>query len=192
MTSTGVHNSETGQLIVDLVKPPELAFSSGVAISSDGRLLASAGRHLLKEGLYLLDTQTWQVIAGQKADNTILVSVSFSPDDRMLVTGGIDGKILLWQTKPFLLLGELGRHDARINEVAFSPDGTEVVSSSNDKTIKLWDVARRRLIRNIGDHASPVDPIAFSRDGKFIVSGEHDHTVRIYRRHRTWFGSKVD
>ena len=78
------------------------------------------------------------------------------------------------------------------NEVAFSPDGAEVVSSSNDKKIKSWDVARRKLIRTIGDHSSPVEAIAFSRDGKFIVSGEHDHTVRIYRRHRTWFGSKVD
>lgn len=189
--STAVYDSQTGQLIVDLMNP-EVAFSEGVAISYDGNLLASAGRNSGKAGLYLLNTQTWHVIAGQEASDTILVSVSFSPDDRMLVTGGIDGKILLWQTKPFLLLGELGRHEARINEVAFSPDGTEVVSSSNDKTIKLWDVARRRLIQTIGDHSSPIDPIAFSRDGKFVVSGEADHTVRIYRRHHTWFGSKVD
>jgi len=189
--SNAIYDSQTGQMIVDLMKP-EVAWSAGVAISSDGGLLASAGRHFTHMGLYLLDTKNWQVIAGQEADNMELVSVSFSPDDRMLVTGGIDGKVLLWQTKPLLLLGELGQHKARVNKVVFSPDGAEVVSSSNDKQLKLWDVARRRLIRTIGDHSSPVEAIAFSRDGKFIVSGEHDHTARIYRRHRTWFGSKVD
>ncbi|MDQ3013743.1 MAG: serine/threonine protein kinase, partial [Acidobacteriota bacterium] len=179
VTSTGVFESDTGRLIVDLTLPIETAWSEGAAFSADGRLLASVGRSHLRPGIVLLDTKTWQIIAGQETTGIPLISVSFSRDGRTLVTGSTDGTVMLWNVDPLRPIAPIGKHDARIKALSFLPDGDTVVSCGDDKTIRMWSASRRKEIRKIGEHTSPVYALAVSRDGKHIVSGEHDKTVRL-------------
>ncbi|MEP7341779.1 MAG: serine/threonine-protein kinase [Acidobacteriota bacterium] len=192
VTSRGVFESDTGRLIVDLTLPIETAWSEGAAFSADGRLLASVGRSHERAGIVLLDTKTWQIIAGQETNNIPLISVSFSRDGRTLVTGSTDGTVMLWNASPLRPIAPIGKHDARIKALSFLPDGDTVVSCGDDKTIRMWSVSRRKEIAKIGEHASPVYALAVSRDGRRIVSGEHDKSVRLYTRHRTLWGWRLD
>lgn len=188
-TSQAVHDSSTGRVVVDLYNvPPLQRGNEQTAFSPNSQRLAL----MTGDKIRLLDTANWQLIGQQASGDSILISVSLSPDGSKLVTGSVEGTIRLWQAEPLRQLGELGGHDARIKATAFSNDGSEVVSCGDDKQIKLWNVEQRKLIQTIGDHSSPIYAIAFSKDGRYIVSGEHDRTVRLYTRHHTWFGSKVD
>ncbi len=69
-----------------------------------------------------------------------VTSVAFSPDGKTIVSGSLDGKVILWDAQT----GEV-KHIFRFAEycsirVAFSPDSKMLASGSRDKTIRLWDL----------------------------------------------------
>jgi WD40 repeat protein/serine/threonine protein kinase len=189
-TTTGVYDAADGHLIIDFstIVGKEATQMYGVAFSDDGRWLVgvSPARYLS-----LLETGTWRLVNKIKLDSQ-LITVSFSPDSKRLVTGEDEGAIRLWDVEPLRQIGVIGRHSSRIKSVAFSPSGREVCSAGDDQMIALWDVNARRLITKIGTHARPVLAVAFSPDGKRIASGEHDSSVRIYTRHSTLWGWQLN
>ena len=54
-------------------------------------------------------------------------AVAFSPDGRMLATGGFDATVRLWDVETHAFLRTLTGHRGVVQSVAFSPDGTTVV-----------------------------------------------------------------
>ena len=186
----GVYDASTGQAVLDYDAAPYLSPLRGTeaaAFSPDGRLMACA----VAGEVVVLATDGWRIVGQQETGTLPLVSVSFSPDSRSLVTGSTDGTITLWEAEPLRAIDTVGHHAARIKSLAFSPDGT-LASAGDDKMIALWNVNRRELVARIGTHTSPVYAIAFSPDGKQLISGEHDRSVRLYTRHRTLWGFRLD
>ena len=188
---SGVYETEGGQPVLDhssAAHSSALNHMEAAAFSPDGRRLAFvAGNEV-----FVLETDGSHVFGRQQNGNLPLVTLSFSPDSRHLVTGSTDGIILLWEADPLRLISKVGNHAARIKSLAFSPDGTTLASSGDDKMIALWDLKGRELITRIGTHTSPVYAIAFSPDGKQLISGEHDRSVRQYTRHRSLWGVRLD
>ncbi len=196
-TSYAVYESGAGRMIYDfrselanshqgIPQPTEIR---GLAFSADGQWLVDITS---RGGITLRRAGQWQVVESQRFDGRQLVSVSFSPDGKHLVTGE-DGRIVqLWSAQPLRPIAEIGRHESRVKSVAFSPDGQQVVSAGDDKMIALWDVGSRKLITKIGLHTAPVYAVAFSPDGRQLISGGHDHSVRLYTRQRSLWGFRLD
>ena len=62
----------------------------------------------------LLDTKTWKLREKLKVADAAFISISFSPDNKQLVTGDDEGTVRLWSIEPLRQVALLGRHSSRI------------------------------------------------------------------------------
>ena len=150
--------------------------------SPDGKLLAvSGGGAPYKVMLYDAKTGTLRktLEISQNDERNYPQDVgrfAFSPDSRILATGGAHVGHLL-DVATGRVRAKLPHEKERVVAVAFSPDGKLVVTASDDGTAKLWDAATGKLKATLlGQYAFRL--VAFTPDGKTIlVSGGQDTKV---------------
>ena len=92
----------------------------------------------------------------------------WSPDGTMLVSGGDDGMLKLWNVATLECAATLS-HDGPIYDCAWSPDGRTVAAASEDGTLKLWDMETRTCVATLV-HDNPVHECAWSPDGRSLAS----------------------
>ncbi len=110
-----------------------------------------------------------------------IYSIALSSDGSLLLTGGDDGEIRLWdfeKARQYLSWSTFW-----IFSVAFSPDNKIVASGTADGTIGLWDAKTGQSLKILQGHTNLIFSIAFSPDGKILVSGSTDGTVRLWDVH---------
>ncbi len=110
-----------------------------------------------------------------------VVAIALSSDARMLVSGGLDDRIMLWDLTTGERLGILTGHSKPINCLATSPDGKTLISCSDDDTIKIWQLPNGAMLRSLAGHSRDVNSVAISPDGQFFASGSEDRTVCVWR-----------
>ncbi len=122
--------------------------------------------------------------------------LSMSATKDLVLTGGGDGSLVLWDidsihlaSKPNRVLRK-GRRDETGNPVifsrddairaaGFSPDGN-VLAASLQRGIEIRDLSAPDLIVRTLAHSAEVTTLAFSRDGQHLASGDTQGNLRIW------------
>lgn len=107
--------------------------------------------------------------------------VDFHLQEPLLVSGGDDYKIKVWDYKLRRCLFTLLGHLDYIRTVQFHPAQFPwILSASDDQTLRLWDFHKRTCLSVLTGHNHYVMCAAFHPTDDLIVSASLDQTVRVW------------
>lgn len=106
--------------------------------------------------------------------------VSVAAREDLLVSGGEDGTVRLWDLAAQALIRSLRGHTGWVHAVAISPDGSLIASAGEDNAIRLWSSADGTQIGILPGHDKRIRTLAFLRRGGELVSGAEDGLVRVW------------
>jgi WD40 repeat protein/DNA-binding SARP family transcriptional activator len=118
----------------------------------------------------------FRVLPADSIDANVAI---YSPDGRHVITGGGDGRALVWDTATRRPVAELKTGGREIRAAAYSPAGDEIALGLADGTVLVTDgslVAPQVVLHVKG---ASVDDLAFSGDGRRIAAALGDGTVRV-------------
>jgi WD40 repeat protein len=113
--------------------------------------------------------------------------ILLSLDDSILVAGGTDGSIHLWELATRTKIAALRNrvhlrtgHGSLTTCLAFSEDGSLLASGHLDGAIYLWDVAAGLELDVRMSHDGGVGGLAFPPGGATLVSAGADATIKFW------------
>ncbi|KAG0367008.1 hypothetical protein BGX24_003444, partial [Mortierella sp. AD032] len=132
-------------------------FISDLAFSPDGLKIATASMEEIGLWSAASGSCTWS----KKGRRGGVSSIAFSPDGKLLVSGGPDKTIRLW-------------------DVTTGANGFQIASASSDKTVRVWSVRARTCEHIFTGHSDRVTSIAYSPKEQQLVSCSVDSTIRTW------------
>ncbi len=172
--SVQLRDTSTGSLIDTL---PLTGVPYICAFSHDGQHLVVAD--YTSPAVSVWDIQTKQETLLPDRHKAPVLAIAFSPDGKLLATGGYDQVIGIWDARTYQHLKDLRGHGGAIFSLAFSPASDKIVSSSRDNTARVWDTSDYHLLHVLRGHSQAVDAAFFCDEGTTVVSCG-DLTVRFW------------
>ena len=133
-------------------------YTWGVAISPDGRLVASSSPD---RTVKLWDAKSAELVHTFTEEPTASLpdALAFAPDGQTLAAGTEDGSVKLWHVPSRTLARTLVGHTGRSTVLVFSRDGHILATGGADRIVRLWNPADGDLANRLrGAHAAPLAP----------------------------------
>jgi WD40 repeat protein len=180
-----------------------------VAFSPDGALLAAAA----SSGPWISTgyVKVWEVKSGKlvhtlpdpaREPGPATAAVAFSPDGKLLASGGLDRAVRIWDVATGKELFRLPGHTRTVTGLGFSRNGKRLVSATGGQSfefvgvdpgplklmsdrdnlipdLKVWDLTTNTEILNLSLKGKTLG-VAISPDGAVVAAPFADHSVRLY------------
>lgn len=178
---------------------------NAMAFSPDGKYLATAGGALFKafseedplksprdlknlfksvgNAVRVWNTATWEETKYIAYDDKPVIALSFSPDGKLLASGGSDDAVRVWNTTSWDELASI-HHSWAVNDIDFSLDGKYMATAAGIDTPRIWDTTRWKEVASL-NHLQGANEVAFSPDTKYIATASLDRSVHIWNT-TTW------
>jgi serine/threonine protein kinase len=112
-------------------------------------------------------------------------ALSLSADGRLLLSGGLDENLRLWDAgrlrEALCVTGDVGP----VEDVCMAPNGKWAASCSlrlfqQDMVVQLWELAGGTERRRLKGHTDTICGVAVSADGRRVAAGSADRTALVW------------
>jgi len=161
-------NFATREVIHEIIPPAE---TRGVGIGNDispqGDLALSHG----DGGLTIWNAGLGWAPTTLAAHRRAVAGAAFTPDGRIMATGGEEGLVKLWDVATHREIVRLKGHLKSVHGVAISPDGGRLATGSGGaEAVKLWDIQTHQELITLAGEGSLTIFLRFSPDGNKLVA----------------------
>jgi WD40 repeat protein len=171
-------------------------YTAQVALSGDGKVLATWGQHLNRGGGQFdpeiaRTVQLWDTAAGKELKKIVaegagnLTAAALSPDGKQLAALEGTAALGVWDVESGKVAHRLAARRGTA-QLRYSPDGKRLAATTTDGTVQLWDVPE---YKRAGVTASPapvlpglaaVSSLAFLPDGKVRALGGTAQALHLW------------
>lgn len=109
-----------------------------------------------------------------------VLSLAITPDGSTMVTGGEDGRILVWDLATGRQQASLPGHTGSVMSLAVSHDGAIAISGGGEGAVRMWHLKVGNEGIDLGSHSIRVQGIAISPDGATAVSVDQHGSARLW------------
>jgi RNA polymerase sigma factor (sigma-70 family) len=183
-----VWNLADGEVIHRLTGPD--GFVSSLAVSGDGRWLATCSSHPppgeRDDVLCLWDLHTGREVKRLAHQLRAVRDLAFSPDGSRLAAGGVEvqhsppGRVQVWDVSTGKELLTIDTRTDSVMRVAFSPDGRTLATGGKDAAVRLWELATGEERQRFGGHESEIIALTFAPDGRSLAAASADAPVLVW------------
>ncbi|MFK3980553.1 NB-ARC domain-containing protein [Micromonospora sp. NPDC050397] len=147
--------------------------AGSVAVWNGGRRLGAVGRGYV---VGVWDTRTGRHLGTLRPEIESLVAT-----DRVIVTGGFDGYLRLWDPQRLTETHAWQGHWDRISSLALAPDGSWFASSGHDPRVRIWDTGTGASLGTCTGHTQWVGALVVSPAGRWLASSDDEGVIRLWR-----------
>ena len=175
LPNTVVWNVATRK-IVRLLGPAGGGGATGIAVSPDDRLIATAG----VDGIMrVYELATGREIGTDRSTGSFQ-DLDFSPDGKLVAASGLVPEIVIWNVERRAHERTIPHEDA-ILTIRFSPDGKTIATGDLPGNVVFWDPSNgRRVGPTLGGHNSLVLSLSFNPSGTQLATTSGDGNFRLW------------
>lgn len=109
-----------------------------------------------------------------------ILSIDISEDNTLLVSGGRDGTIVIWNLQEQSTVQNITLQDVIITSVDISPNSNHLLIGDSKGDITLYNMDKQAKDFHFKAHKKDITSVKFRPDGKIFASASGDKTLHIY------------
>ncbi len=153
-----------------------------INVREDGEVFVVHGQD---EKIRIFETQQFNEIVTLKGHELGANCSVFSKSDKnILISGGKDGHLKIWDWSSEKLLEAIPAHNFALYDLAILPFGNSLLSASRDKSIKLWDAStfhfQQKMELKQGGHKHSVNSICPIDNERFATCSD-DRKIILWK-----------
>jgi hypothetical protein len=176
---------DTGKVTASWTAHADTIFD--VAVSADGKLLATAGGDKLVK---LWDLETHQELARLEGHVAQVLTLAFNADATQLASGGADFQLKVWDVKTHERIMSLGTHTTAVDGVAWASGAAAVVAVTADGAVERFTELKAHTGAVSGEVQAKEQKypaaegalhcVAVTPNGERLFAGSHDGQLFAY------------